>query len=296
MIVAFTSLSPAGATFMDWSWQWLKGSDSTWNKGQGWIPMINDPIKVANAHRYQKNHPLGVKEWEKFIESAENESHDNDISFYPSFQNTQDNLDDFVDHMNKLIDRKIRVVIIQKTQAFPYHTARSDSSKSEVDFWLDVNPDLAGEKIQKVREMFSIRMVPQQKKWLSKIASAFKRLDKDVIVVTDNEWAHQTEETMLRICDGLGTGIDKDRLTSWRTVMAQWQNNYKKTESFYENDIPEMADKIISGEPMDLRPYNLRLVEESLLMMYVMKRHGRRLVLPDDDFPQNTQDLHQFLN
>ena len=296
MIVAFTSLSPAGATFMDWSWQWLKGSDYTWNQGQGWIPIINDPTRKNNAHDYQKNHPLGVKAWDEFIESAENESHDNEISFYPSFQNTQDNLDEFVDQMNKLIDRNIKVVIIKKTQAFPYHTARSNSNKSEVDFVLDVNPDLAGEKTKKVREMFSIRMVPQQKKWLGKIESAFKRLDHDVIVVTDKEWAHQTEDTMIRICNYLGTGIDADRLTSWRPVMAQWQNNYKKTESFYENEIPQMADKIVAGESMDLKPYNLRLVDQCLVMMYVMQRHGRRLLLPNDDFPQNTQDLHQFLN
>ena len=296
MIVAFTSLSPAGATFMDWSWQWLKGSDYTWNQGQGWIPMINDPIKVGNAHRYQKNHPLGVKEWEKFIESAQNESRDNDISFYPSFQNTKDNLDEFVDQMNKLIDRNVRVVIIQKTQEFPYLTARTNSNDREIEYVLDANPDINETSRRKVREIFSIRMVAQQKKWLSEIESAFKRLDHDVIVVTDKEWANQTEETMIRICDYLGTGIDADRLASWRPVMTQWQDNYKKTESFYENDIPEIADKIVAGEPMDLRPYNLRLVEESLLMMYVMKRHGRRLLLPDDDFPQNTQDLHQFLN
>ncbi len=296
MIVAFTSLSPAGATFMDWSWQWLKGSDYTWNQEQGWIPMINDPIKVGNAHRYQKNHPLGVKEWEKFIESAQNESHDNDISFYPSFQNTKDNLNEFVDHMNKLLDRNIRVVIIQKTQEFPYLTARTNSNDREIEYVLDANPDITETSRRKVREMFSIRMVPQQKKWLNEIETAFRRLDHDVMVVTDKEWAHQTEGTMVRICEGLGTGIDVDRLTSWRPVMAQWQNNYKKTESFYENDIPKMADKIMAGEPMDLRPYNLRLVEESLLMMYVMKRHGRRLLLPSDDFPQNTKDLHQFLN
>ena len=296
MIVAFTSLSPAGATFMDWSWQWLKGSDYTWNQGQGWIPLINDPTRKNNAHAYQKNHPLGVKAWEEFIESAENESRDNDISFYPSFQNTKDNLDEFVDQMNKLIDRNVRVVIIQKTQEFPYLTARTNSSDREIEYVLDASPDINETSRRKVREIFSIRMVAQQKKWLSEIESAFKRLDHDVIVVTDKEWANQTEETMIRICDYLGTGIDADRLASWRPVMTQWQDNYKKTESFYENDIPEIADKIVAGEPMDLRPYNLRLVEESLLMMYVMKRHGRRLLLPDDDFPQNTQDLHQFLN
>ena len=138
-------------------------------------------------------------------------------------------------------------------------------------------------------------MMAQQRKWLEKIDSAFKGLDQDVIVVTDKEWAHQTEDTMTRICESLGTGIDADRLADWRPVMKQWQNNYRKAESYYGEVIPDIADKIVAGEYMDLEPYGLRLVEECLVMMHVMKRHGKRLMVSSDDFPKNTQDLHQFL-
>ena len=296
MIVAFTSLSPAGATFMDWSWHWLKGSIKTWNQERGWIPIIEDPIRNRDAHHYDKNHPLGIDAWDEFIESAKKKSDKADISFYPSFLNTDNNLNEFVRQMNRMIEQGVRVVVIKKTQEFPYHTARSNSSDREVDFVIQVNPDLAGQSVARIREIFSFRMVAQQRKWLEKIDSSFRNLDSRVVVVTDKDWAHSTEQTMIEICDRLGTAVDTDRLTKWRPVMERWSHNYTKTKNFYENDIPMMADKIVSGENMDLEPYGLRLVEECLVMMYVMKRHGRRLLLPGDDFPKNTQDLHQFLN
>ena len=298
MIVAFTSLAPAGATFMDWSWHWLKGSDSSWNQKEGWIPLIDDPLKVKNAHGHRKNHPMGFEEWEKFLGLASEESHDTgkDISFYPYFLSTADNLNDYIDHVNSMIKRKVGVVVIKKTQEFPYGSARSGSTEGEIAFISNANPDLPkGTDLKKLREMFSMRMVPQQKTWLEKIDSAFKLLDKEVVVVTDKEWVHQPEETIIKICGRLGTAIDPGRLVSWRTIMHQWCENYKKTEFFYSHEIPLMADKIVAGESMDLRPFNFGLTEECLIMMYVMKRHGRRLIIPTDHFPKNTLDLHRFL-
>ena len=299
MIVAFNSLSPAGGTFMDWSWHWLKGSDYFWNLKKGWITLVDDPIKEKNAHGHLKNHPNGFEDWEKFLGSAGEESHDTgkDISFYPWVLPTADNLNDYVNHINLMIKQKVGVVVIKKTQEFPYGSARSDLL--DVDdhiHFLESNTDLPSDiDRKKLREIVSMRMVPQQKKWLEKIDLAFDLLDKEVVVVTDKEWAHQPEETMIRICGRLGTVIDPGRLISWRPIMQRWRENYKKAEFFYNQEIPLMADKIVAGESMDLTPFNFKLTEESLLMMYVMKRHGRRLILPTNHFPKNTLDLHRFL-
>lgn len=297
MIVAFTSPAAAGATFMDWSWHWLKGSDSSWTPWKGWLPLISDPLKEKNAHGHPKNHPKGSEKWEKFLEVADKESHDTgkDISFYPFFVPTANNLNDYVNNINLLIKRKVGVVVIKKTQEFPYGSERIDQEDDPFLF-LESNPDLPSDiDLKKLREMVSMRIVAQQKTWLEKIDLAFDLLDKEVVVVTDKEWAHQTEETMIEICGRLGTVIDPGRLASWRPIMHRWRGNYKKAEFFYSHEIPLMADKIVAGESMDLTPFNFRLTEESLLMMYVMKRHGRRLVLPTDHFPKNTLDLHRFL-
>ena len=297
MIVAFTSLTPAGATFMDWSWHWLKGSDSSWNYKKGWIPLIVDPLKEKNAHGHEKNHPMGFEEWEKFLEVAVKESHDTgkDISFFPCIQSTADNLNDYMDNINLLIKQKVDVVVIKKTQEFPYGSERTDMKDDDHTF-LESDPDLPSDiDRKKLREMVSMRMVPQQKTWLEKIDLAFDLLDKEVVVVTDKEWTHQPEQTIIRICGRLGTVIDPGRLVSWRPIMQRWRENYKKAEFFYNQEIPLMADKIVAGESMDLTPFNFRLTEECLLMMYVMKRHGRRLIIPTDHFPKNTLDLHRFL-
>ena len=297
MIVAFTSLAPAGATFMDWSWHWLKGSDSSWNLKRGWIPLIDDPIKGKNAHGHRKNHPGGFEKWEKFLGSAKQESDatGKDISFYPGIRPTADNLNDYINHINLMIKRKVGVVVIKKTQELPYGSARTGLLDDHITY-LGSNPDLPSDiSRKKLREMVSMRMVPQQKTWLEKIDLAFDLLDKEVVVVTDKEWTHQPEQTMIKICGRLGTVIDPRRLVSWRPIMHRWCENYKKTEFFYDHELPLMADKIVAGESMDLTPFNFKLTEESLLMMYVMKRHGRRLLLPTDYFPKNTLDLHRFL-
>ena len=297
MIVAFTSLTPAGATFMDWSWHWLKGSDSSWTQKKGWLPLIDDPIKEKNAHGHRKNHPEGFEDWEKFLGSASEVSHDTgkDISFYPITGPKANNLNDYVNHINLMIKRKVGVVVIKKTQEFPYGSARTDLL-NDLFFLLECNPDLPSDiDRKKLREIVSMRMVPQQKTWLEKIDLAFDLLDKEVVVVTDKEWTHQPEQTIIKICGRLGTVIDPGRLVSWRPIMHRWCENYKKAEFFYGHEIPLMADKIVAGESMDLRPFNFRLTEESLLMMYVMKRHGRRLIIPTDHFPKNTLDLHRFL-
>jgi hypothetical protein len=295
MIVAFTSTVQAGATFMDWSWHWLKGADSVWNQEKGWVPLIGNPNQVKNAHGHRKNHPTSFNEWGEFLDVAIKESHatGKDISFYPVFRNTDMNPDDYVNHINLLIKRKAGVVAIKKTQEFPYGSERTGLQDDQHIFLSHDLPSDIDRK--KLREIVSVRMVTEQKTWLEKIDLAFDLLDKEVVVVTDKEWAHQPEETMIAICKRLGTVIDPGRLVSWRPIMHQWCKTYKKAEFFYSHEIPLIADKIVAGEPMDLTPFNFAFTDESLLMMYVMKRHGRRLILPTDHFPKNTLDLHRFL-
>ena len=70
---------------------------------------------------------------------------------------------------------------------------------------------------------------------------------------------------------------------------------YKKTEKFYTETMPGIADKIVAGEEMDLAKFDFGFTQESLLMALVLTRHGRRLLLPDENFPKNTKELHRFL-
>ena len=77
--------------------------------------------------------------------------------------------------------------------------------------------------------------------------------------------------------------------------MSRWKTEFERAELFYKDNIPLIAENIVNNQAMDLEPYDLGFTEESLIMMSVMKTHGKRLILPDDSFPKNTQTLHGFL-
>ena len=294
MITAFTSLTPAGATFMDWSWHWLKGSDSVWNKEKGWLPITNDPTQKMNAHGHSKNHPIGLDEWKSFLESAKHEK-DKDISFYPIIRNTDDNDMEFVDNINWLVKQKVGVVLIKRTEELPIGSART-GNRNDQHFYLLSNPDIGKDiGLNKLREIISIRLMAQQKTWLKKIETAFSRLDKDVLIVTDKEWTTDTEGVMTEIFRRYEVSIAPDRLNHWRDVSKRWKAGYRQIQQFYYKEMPRIADMIVAGEDMDLAKLDLKFFDECMLMILLMKSHGKRLLLPDENFPKNTKELNKFL-
>ena len=294
MITAFTSLTPAGATFMDWSWHWLNGSDSVWNQSKGWLPITNDPTLEMNAHGHSKNHPIGLGEWKSFLESARHQE-DKDISFYPIIRNTDDNDMEFVDNINWLIKQKVGVVLIKRTEELPIGSARTGNTNDRP-FYLMSNPDIDKDiSLNKLREIISIRLMGQQKTWLEKIETAFSRLDKDVFIVKDKEWTTDPEGVMTEIFRYFKVPIAPDRLSHWRDVSKKWQEGYRQIQKFYYEQMPEIADKIVADEDMDLGKLDLTFFDECMIMILLMKSHGKRLLLPDENFPKNTKELHQFL-
>ena len=294
MITAFTSLTPAGATFMDWSWHWLNGSDSVWNQSKGWLPITNDPTLEMNAHGHSKNHPIGLGEWKSFLESARHQE-DKDISFYPIIRNTDDNDMEFVDNINWLIKQKVGVVLIKRTEELPIGSARTGNTNDRP-FYLMSNPDIDKDiSLNKLREIISIRLMGQQKTWLEKIETAFSRLDKDVFIVKDKEWTTDPEGVMTEIFRYFEVPIAPDRLSHWRDVSKKWQEGYRQIQKFYYEQMPEIADKIVADEDMDLGKLDLTFFDECMIMILLMKSHGKRLLLPDENFPKNTKELHQFL-
>ena len=279
---------------MDWSWHWLKGSESVWNKDKGWLPITNDPAQEINAHGHSKNHPIGLDEWKSFLESAQHQK-DKDISFYPIIRNTDDNDMDFVDNINWLVKQKVGVVVIKRTEELPIGSART-GNKNDQHFYLMSNPDIDKDiKLNKLREIVSIRLMAQQKTWLEKIEIEFQRLDNEVFIITDKEWTTDAEGVMSGIFSRFKVEMVPDRLTHWRDVSKRWQEGYRQVQQFYYEQMPKMADMIVAGEDMDLGKLNLKFFDECLLMILLMKSHGKRLSLPDENFPKNTKDLHKFL-
>ncbi len=297
MIVAFTSLSPAGATFMDWSWHWLKGNDTIWKMNEGWIPLAQDPTTNENAHTHRKNHPEDFPDWHSFVESAKEQDHQNGISFYPVLRsNYGTRLKEYVDNINRLVGTGVQVVVIKKTQEFPYGSWRTgNGDQYDIESFLNENPDIDRTISKKdLRVLVSLRILPQQKDWINKIDKEFGKLSDSVMVINDVDFITDTEKSMMAIFTQQGLRIIDKRLEQWRPIKAKWNENYSKGLKFYEN-IPSIVEAIVNGIDEDLTQYNLSFFDECVIMGSLMRLQGRRLVLADDFFPKNTKELHKIL-
>jgi len=68
-IIATTSVSSIGATFVDWSINFLSGQETHYNFRSGQhLKLTHSPLtKLFTAHGHQKNHPIGFDETQTYI-------------------------------------------------------------------------------------------------------------------------------------------------------------------------------------------------------------------------------------
>jgi hypothetical protein len=299
MIVAFTCLHPGGATFLDWSWNWLKGNKKHWNCKLGWTRLSDNPIQSTNAHGHKKNHPSDFSSWWKFLELAQvqHESPDTDITFYPFHTPiVEGTLTQYIDNINRMTEKNVHVVVIKKTKMAPYMTERTgQGGKHDLRHFLSGNPDIDhGLSMSKVRELASIRLVPQQRSWLEQIDKEYRSLNESVLVLRDEEVIDSPESCMKKIFSHHNLEMDKSRIRVWRTIANDWRARVIRGLEFSRR-LPEICEAVVKGNQLKLDEWHLGFIEQSLIMAYLLKDHGRRLILPSDEFPSNTKDLHRFL-
>ena len=301
MIVAFTGTSGIGQAFMDWSFYYLSGRKEFWNYKFGMMPVLDNPVGDRNAHSHEKNHMAG-NEIKKFIELArEKISHDGrTITFHP-YVDVTDNPELQIESLKEMIHtlkgNGIKIIMMKQTKPYPYFASeRNEVTDSQerphLKNWLGTKTD----DVIKIREMVSLKMIGNKKKWLEQIESFCEGMsDNFDLMITDTQWADQTEKMVLEIFDTLGHTIRDDRLGEWREVRKVWRTNYGKLIDWYEIDLPKISQAIVTGLEMDLEPVGLGFVKQVSIMAHLMRDHGRRLLLTTEEFPKNTRDLHRFL-
>jgi hypothetical protein len=150
---------------------------------------------------------------------------------------------------------------------------------------------------KKIRETISLRILKNKKDWLDNVNAFYQR--NNLIVdgfYTDHEWRTQAERCVKEIVSKIGLTVDQDRLEKWIPIMKKWQVPHLKMVHRYETELPLIVEHIVHNESLDLRPFNLGILDQSLIMAYLMRDHGRRVMLTSNQFPNNAKDLHQILN
>lgn len=75
-LICSTSEYSIGCTFLDWTINYLSGKDRHYNHRSGWHQLVDNPLTKINAHGHNKNHPRGLEELIKCVDSLQEHSQD----------------------------------------------------------------------------------------------------------------------------------------------------------------------------------------------------------------------------
>lgn len=301
MIVAFHGSQPIGLTFMDWSFHYLSGVDRVWHWIEGWQPLTNDPSSGGNAHGHDKNHPEGLDEIKKFVNQVKKSRLQETISLYPFIDGPKvlEQTFDIQRQMLEFLNReKIKIVSINSSRIYPFFRERTETPPeqliAEISRWIGIETD----DIRIIRDKLSLYMIGLKERWLEKTIE-FQNQTNDLFSIhfKDIEWIHHTEDCLHQMFDRLGMTMDQTRLSHWRNVRNKWVKQIINMEKWYQVDVPMIVNAIVENKNLDLAPHEkkLDLLGQATIMAFTMRDHGRRIILNNDDFPKNTQDLYKFL-
>ena len=310
MRIAFTSITSCGSTFMDWGFNFLTNCNQGKvysDKTKAWQPTVNDPVgdETMGAHGHPKNHPYWVYRTEPDEDNVETFLKDckdikGTITFYPIVNGSLCVEGEMCD-VNKsmiqyLIEQDVKVFLIQPTllQTMMMLGKRSSYSDAQHIAFFQRWFRTTSTSFKEIREQASFRIITNTKKTIEDIQQCHTHLDKLVTAsFTDKHWQTNPEDCMKTVCDRLNLKILPDRLDHWRTVADRWIKNNKNINDWYEVEIKKITTAIVENKEMTLP--ELDLLDQSTIMAYLMKDHGRRLILPTDNFPLDTQILHGYL-
>jgi len=305
MRIALIAIRSSGSTFMDWSFNFLTNC----NQGQtysdkikAWKPTVHDPIgnQATNAHGHPKNHPHwnnpegnGVKTFLKDCKDIKGI-----ITFYPFVDGSLCVEGEMCDLNKKmiqyLIEQDVKIFSVEPTMLYPYMSERSrwkdDLNIPFFQRWLKTDST----SFKEIREQVSFRIIANAKKTAEEIQQYHTQIN---TIVNDNfidtYWQTNPEECMKKICDIVGLDIVPERLIQWRLIAGRWIKNNENIKDWYEIGIKKITTAIVENKEMALP--KLDIMGQIIIMAYLMRDHGKRLILPTDNFPLDAQILHGLL-
>ena len=305
MRIAFIAIRSSGSTFMDWSFNFLTNCNQGKvysDKTKAWRPTVHDPVgnETMGAHGHPKNHPYWKTTEDNNVETFLKDCKDikGIITFYPAVDGSLC-VEGEMYNLNKemiqyLIEQDVKIFSVQPTTPYPYLGQRARwKDELHIHFfqrWLKT--DSASYK--ELREKISFRLLANAKKTVEEIQQYHTQIN---TIVNDNfidtYWQTNPEECMKKICDIVGLDIVPERLIQWRLIAGRWIKNNENIKDWYEIGIKKITTAIVENKEMALP--KLDIMGQIIIMAYLMRDHGKRLILPTDDFPLDTQILHGLL-
>jgi hypothetical protein len=329
-IVAITSVSSVGATFVDWSIYFLSGQKKFYNvQQQAWIDVTDNPLTTYNSHGHQKNYPSGLKRSMECVGIFKKTAGDL-FTLYPGPLHF-DEIDSDAKNLNKtdwqlLIDKRFN----DYNQLFKY--CNSESIKL---IYLGLDPALALYDIntrsldrmffesrrattveERKLELDQVFFADSIQKWndlnltnrwdnrerLALCCRPFDTLnaetERNVDLCYPHLWIdsrllwHNGKDTIYRIMDYVDLDIIKSKYDHWHSIYLLWQEKHTNALEFVYT-YKHIVDSIVNNWFYDI---DLTFDQEVIIQHCLIYQHNLNLkTWKLEKFPSNTQDLHKLL-
>jgi len=195
------------------------------------------------------------------------------------------------------LEKDVRLIMMRQTKPYPYFASERNEITDEEELeTLRQRIGYAKANRKTIRDQMSFRLINNSNDFIDNVNYFHTRFDSKLdYVMTDQQWANDTEKVMFEVIDRLKLNIRKDRLESWRVIRNKWRQNYGRLIDWYEKDLAKVVDAILQGKDLDLDPYGITLAKEIVIMAHLLNNHKKRLWLPDDNFPKNAKILNGFI-
>ena len=324
-IVCVTSgVYPIGATFLEWSIQYLSGATEYYNtEQQRWIPLVNNPLEPTSAHRHLKNHPRDVNSVYQCLERFNQADPAKLYSFYPcsadfNYWMEHQQLDSGAltqhdwDTLNKLRQQDLDtlakicethcsdIVHLYTDPAWAlYFLLPRHLAKWLIDHNRDPEDQLADHGMANVyrqefdrwdlREQLALDIRPFNAVGVQ--FSVDRRLRH--FQAHCNDLWFDGANLMQQLLPWLKLTIDPSRWQHWLLVYHRWQAIQLKNLRFVWQ-LPYIVDDIINN---NYRPLpKLPLMHEAGILHCLLYLHNKNIQSWQlTEFPDNTQKLYQLL-
>jgi hypothetical protein len=291
-IVCSLSTFNVGCTFIDWSIHFLAGKDQYYSfEKQTWIPLVSNPLTEYNAHRHNRNHPIGLENVISTMQQANNLSDDGLYSMYPFV--TPDNKW-IQDEFSKIFERCIKhadVIFIHKDKTTNWYCY--------VDHVREDNNVLYSSKT----ESYSFKNTWDLREHLALDLRFMDPTDFNVEDTTDFSKLHFRASASDLWCRGvdlfqhimryLDLQIDPARWDSWIPIYHEWAQKPLALMNFGDN-FDDTIKCIVNGWYKELPEFTLE--QEAMIQHALIYRHNLNLrTWQLEKFPRNTIELHRLL-
>ena len=315
-IVCSLSTRNVGCTFVDWSIHFLAGKDHYYSfKKQNWIPLVSNPLTEYNAHRHDKNHPIGLENVVSTIQQAKIIPNDGLYSIYPFYTPWDDqiakkisindtyNEKEFNSKIHKWKQDEFSNIVeccINHADVIFIHqdkTANWSQYHDHVRGYHDV-PTYASnaksyvfENTWDIREHMALDMrFGDPDDFNIEDAANFSKLH--FRASTSDLWCRGVE-LFQQIMLYLDLQIDPKRWKNWIPIYHEWAQKPLALMNFGDN-FDDTIKCIVNGWYKVLPEFTLE--QEAMIQHVLIYRHNLNLkTWKLEKFPNNTQDLHKLL-